>query len=71
MYLCYLLTNLLTFSFIQGSIHVSDHCFRTFQYVPRSGFSLPVRKKPEVSEKGVYRISRKIIGFAILISDEI
>ena len=35
MYLCYLLTNLLTFSFIQGSIHVSDHCFRTFKYVPR------------------------------------
>ena len=28
-------------------------------------------KKPEVSEKRVYRISRKIIGFAILISDEI
>ena len=28
-------------------------------------------KKPEVSEKHVYRISRKIIGFAILISDEI
>jgi len=28
-------------------------------------------KKPEVSEKRVYRISRKIIGFAILTSDEI
>ena len=28
-------------------------------------------KKPEVSEKRVYRISRKIIGFVILISDEI
>jgi hypothetical protein len=28
-------------------------------------------KKPEISEKRVYRISRKIIGFAILISDEI
>jgi len=28
-------------------------------------------KKPEVNEKRVYRISRKIIGFAILISDEI
>ena len=29
------------------------------------------KKKSEVSEKRVYRISRKIIGFAILISDEI
>ena len=27
--------------------------------------------KPEVSEKRVYQVSRKIIGFAILISDEI
>jgi hypothetical protein len=35
MYLCYFFTNLLTFSFIQGSIHVSDHCFRTFDYAPQ------------------------------------
>ena len=28
-------------------------------------------KKPEVSDKRVYLIFRKIIGFAILISDEI
>ena len=28
-------------------------------------------KKPEVSEKRVYRISRKILRFVILLSDEI
>ena len=34
-------------------------------------FLTGMEKKPEVSEKRVYRISRKIIGFSILISDEI
>jgi hypothetical protein len=32
---------------------------------------LPVTKKPEVTEKRVYRIYRKILGFTVLFSDEI
>jgi hypothetical protein len=39
--------------------------------VSRPGFILPVRKKPEVSEKRVYRISRKFFGFVVFTSIKI
>jgi hypothetical protein len=34
------------------------------------GFILPVRKKPEVGEKRVYRISRKFFRFIVFLSDK-
>jgi hypothetical protein len=36
----------------------------------RPRFILPVRKKPEVGEKRVYRISRKFFGFVVFLSDK-
>jgi hypothetical protein len=35
-----------------------------------AGFILPVRKKTEVGEKRVYRISRKFFGFVVFLSDK-
>ena len=43
----------------------------TKRTISKPGLTLSVRKKPEVADKRVYRISRKFIGFAVFLSDKI
>ena len=60
-----------TFSFMKSVALAVALDLRIADAIHHPRFSLPVTKKPEVTDKHVYRIYRKILGFDVLFSDEI